>query len=390
MRHFFRCLSVFALVMAAGCASKQPPTRAKAPEAAKPSLTGLQQALEVYKRIASNGGWPTVSATKLQKGDTGAGVLSLRKRLAVTGDLPKGKQDGNVFDDDVEQALMRFQERHGFDPDGVAGKETLAALNVPVEDRVRQLQVGLAARERLPKDLGDPAVIVNVPDYRLKVIDGGKKALEMKVVLGQRKEWQTPLLDSQIKYLIFNPKWNVPDGIFEKEMIHHLRKNPDYLAKNNMVVLGNVDGKTQAVDAATIDWTKVSARNPGYRIVQREGAGNSLGRVKFMFPNPYAVYLHDTPQKGFFKRQMRALSHGCVRVEKPMELAEYLLKDDPEWPREKIEKAIASRRNRDVPLPKPVDVHIIYITTWVDDQGRVNFRDDVYGKDAELASELGL
>lgn len=382
---------VLALFVAVGCASKPPPTHVKAVPAAKPSLTGLQQALQAYREIAAKGGWPSVPrVSKLQKGDAGPAVAALRQRLVVTGDLPKAKKDGEVFDEDVEQALMRFQERHGFDPDGVIGKETLAALNVPVEERIRQLQVALVARERLPKDLGDPAVIVNVPDFRLKVIEGDKKALEMKVVLGQRKEWQTPLLDSQIKYLILNPKWNVPEGIFEKEMIHHLRKNPEYLAKNNMVVLGTVDGKTQTVDAATIDWTQVSAKNPGYRIVQREGAGNSLGRVKFMFPNPYAVYLHDTPQKSFFKRQMRALSHGCVRVERPLDLAEYLMKDDPEWSREKLEKVIASRRNRDVPLPKPVAVHIIYITSWVDEQGRVNFRDDVYGKDAELAAELGI
>jgi murein L,D-transpeptidase YcbB/YkuD len=392
MRFASVCVAILILSLTHGCAGKPPPTRAKAPEAAvKPSLTGLEQALQVYKDIAAKGGWPSVPpVSKLQKGDAGPAVTALRQRLAVTGDLAKNKKEGEAFDDDVERAVMRFQERHGFDPDGVAGKETLAALNVPAEERVRQLKIGLAARERLPAQLGDPAVIVNVPDYRLKVIDGGRKALEMKVVLGQRRQWQTPLLDSQIKYLILNPKWNVPDGIFEKEMIHHLRKNPEYIAKNNMVVLGNVDGKTQAVDPATIDWTKVSARNPGYRIVQREGAGNSLGRIKFMFPNPYAVYLHDTPQKSFFKRQMRALSHGCVRVERPMDLAEYLLKDDPEWTRERIEKAIASRRNRDVPLPKPVDVHIIYVTTWVDDQGRVNFRDDIYGKDAELAAELGI
>lgn len=382
--------ALLALVLTHGCVSKPPPTKARVPEAAKPSLTGLQKALSDYKAIAAKGGWAGVHATKLKKGDSGEAVLELKKRLIVTGDLPKEKGEGTILDDGVEQAVMSFQERHGFDPDGVIGKETLAALNVPVEDRIRQLQVALVARERLPADLGDPAVIVNIPDFRLKVIEGGRTVFGMKVVVGQRKDWQTPLLSSQIKYLIFNPKWNVPPGIFEKELIHHLRKDPEYLAKNNMKVIGIVDGKVQVVDPSTVDWTQVSAKNPGYRIVQAEGDGNSLGRIKFMFPNPDAVYLHDTPQKSFFKRQMRALSHGCVRVERPIDLAEFLMKDDPEWTRDKIQKAIASRKNRDVHLPHPVSVHIIYITAWVDEGGRVNFRNDVYGKDSELAAELGI
>jgi len=372
--------------LAAGCAGKPPPQRAQAPVgSAEPSVTGLQKVLQDYQEIAAKGGWPALpKVDKLQKGDQGPAVELLRKRLFVTGDLSKGKT-GDVYDDSVVEAVQRFQMRHGLEPDGTVGKETLEALNVPVEDRIRQIQVNLARKATLPRESAPRYVVVNIPDFRLKVIESGKKALGMKVVLGQRKQWQTPTLDSQIKYLILNPKWNVPAGIFAKELIHDLRKDPTYLERHRMKVI-SADGE---VDPATIDWNSVDAKNPKMRVVQREGAGNSLGRVKFMFPNPYDVYLHDTPQKKLFARNMRALSHGCVRVEQPLDLATYLLgKDDASWNREKIESAINTGRNRDIPLATPIPVHIIYMTAWVDDDGKANFRNDVYGRDAGALAEI--
>lgn len=382
------------LAFAGGCATHPKP--AKAPVSAGAPLPPMQKALADYRAIASKGGWVTVpDGPKLVKGDTGERVALLRKRLFTTGDLTKGKES-NVFDDDLNAAVQRFQVRHGLasptsssesraagsgmEPDGAVAKETLAALNVPVEERVRQLETGIERRKELGS-LGDRYVVVNIPDFRLKVVDKGKPVLGMKVVVGRGKEWQTPLLDSRINYLILNPRWNVPEGIFEKELLRDLRNDPTYLARHNMAVIQTSGDKTGPVDASTIDWNQVNGKNPHLRIVQREGAGNSLGRIKFMFPNPYAVYLHDTPQKKLFARAMRALSHGCVRVENPMELAVYLMKDDPQWTRERIESAIGSGRNRDVPLPSPIDLHIIYLTSWVDDEGQVNFRDDVYGRE---------
>ncbi len=348
----------------------------------------MQKALADYKAIQSKGGWTTVSGGEsLQKGETGDRVTALRKRLAMTGDLTKSK-DSSVFDEDVEQAVMRFQERHGLEADGVVNKETLAALNVPVEDRIRQLEINLNRRDDLTKKIsGSRVVVVNIPDFRLKVLENNKPVLGMKVVVGQRHEWQTPLLSGQIKYLILNPQWNVPAGIFAKELIHHLRNDPTYLQRHGMKVVSTV-ANAGTIDPATIDWSKVSANNPQMRVVQHEGAGNSLGRIKFMFPNPYDVYLHDTPEKKFFSRNMRALSHGCVRVEKPLDLAEYLMKDDPDWTRERIQSAINSGRNRNVPLPAEVPVYIIYMTAWVDDQGVVQFRNDIYGRDAGEAPEV--
>jgi murein L,D-transpeptidase YcbB/YkuD len=209
----------------------------------------------------------------------------------------------------------------------------------------------------------------------------------MKVVVGQRRQWQTPPLDSQIRYLVLNPQWNVPSGIFEKELIHDLRRDPTYLERHHMKVVSTV-ANAGVIDPATIDWSQVNGRNPQMRIVQHEGAGNSLGRIKFLFPNPYDVYLHDTPMKKFFSRNMRALSHGCVRVEHPLDLAELLMDSSPSWGRERIQRAIDSGRNQNIPLSSPVPVHIIYRTAWVDEKGTANFRDDVYGRDAGQAAEI--
>ncbi len=384
MNLFVRSLFLLTtLLIAAGCATAPKPA-ARWREVAVPSL---ERALSDYRRIEANGGWPSVpDGPKLLPGDTSERVDAVRKRLVVTGDLARSKSTGDFYDEDLVRAVTRFQERHGLEPDGTIGKETVLAFNVPVYDRIRQIELNIRRREEL-KRLGDRYLAVNIPDFRLKVVDGGKVVLGMKVVVGQRREWQTPLLSSQITYLILNPKWNVPDGIFAKELIHDLRKDATYLTRHGMKVLQASTGTV--VDPATIDWNQVSAKGSGYRIVQREGAGNSLGRIKFMFPNPYAVYLHDTPQKKLFGRAMRALSHGCVRVEQPMDLATYLMKDDPEWARERIESAIASGRNRDVPLPSPMPLHIIYLTSWVDDQGVLNFRNDIYGNDAADAARLG-
>jgi murein L,D-transpeptidase YcbB/YkuD len=387
VRRLSRFTLVPVLFLAAACASKPAPQRAKAPVGEPvPSVTGLEKALQDYQAIAAKGGWPQVSDDKLQKGSSGPSVTALRQRLAVTGDLAKaGTSD--VFDEELEQAVMRFQERHGLEPDGSVGKETLMALNVTAEDRVRQIRVNLAQRDTMPKETADRFVVVNIPDFRLRVIDHGKRVLGMKVVLGQRRQWQTPLIDSQIKYLILNPRWNVPSGIFAKELIHDLRKDPTYLKRHGMKAISTDSGGGE-LDPDAIDWTQVSATNPHMRIVQHEGAGNSLGRIKFMFPNPYDVYLHDTPMKKLFARNMRALSHGCVRVEHPLDLAELLMSDNPSWSREKIQRAIDSGRNQDIPLSAPVPVHIIYRTAWVDEKGNVNFRDDIYGRDAGQAAEV--
>ena len=373
-------------LLAAGCAKGPRPKAAEAPPVrGLSSYERLEDALSRYRKIESQGGWIQISpGPKLQVGDRDERIILLRKRLAMTGDLKKaGNED--LFDEPLAEALRNFQSRHGLEPDGALGKETVAALNVPVEERIRQMEINLARLEGM-SGLEKRRVEVNVADFRLKVMEGNASVLAMNVVVGQRREWQTPLLNSKIEYLILNPKWHVPPDIFRKEVLAHIQKDVAYLTRQNMVVVDS----NGSVDPTTIDWSQVDPKAPKYRIVQREGPGNSLGRIKFMFPNKYAVYLHDTPQKKLFARPMRALSHGCVRVERPMDLAEYLMKENSEWTRERIESAIRTGKNRTVELPASVPWHILYVTSWVDPDGTVQFRNDIYGLDRGMKQEIAF
>lgn len=374
-----RWVALFVLIVMAGCASVPAPVAVAAASAVTSSSGSerLGKVLAKYRDIAAHGGWASIpGGPKLALGSQGERVVLLRQRLSSTGDL---KQDlkNPLFDEDLSEALRHFQERHGLEPDGAAGKETLAALNVPVEARIHQVEVNISRLQELETGLEDRYVAVNIPDFGLEVIEKGHPVMKMRVIVGQRREWQTPLLASKIQYLILNPKWHVPLEIMKKEVIHHLRKEPGYIAHENMKVYSDAG----EVDPATIDWSKVDPKSGQYRLVQRSGPGNSLGRIKFMFPNPYDVYLHDTPSKNLFRRPMRALSHGCVRVENPLDLAEYLMKGQVDWSRERITSAIAKGKEQTVPLPETVPVHMIYLTAWVDGDGNTQFRNDLYGRD---------
>jgi murein L,D-transpeptidase YcbB/YkuD len=394
MKYRLSLIVLAAVFLVSACAKGPRPKVAKPP--AKPlrevsALERLEDALVKYRKIEAQGGWLQIpSGPKLQIGDRDERVPILRKRLALTGDLKErgGNEKGggkDLFDEPLAEALRRFQERHGLEQDGALGKETAAALNVPVSDRIRQMELN---RDRLKQreKVAMRRIEVNIPDFRLRVMEGNMPVMAMNVVVGQRRQWQTPLLDSQIRFLILNPKWYVPPTIFRKEVLAHIQKDVAYLTRQNMVVL-DVNG---VVDPATVDWAQVNPKAPQYKIVQREGPGNSLGRIKFMFPNKYAVYLHDTPQKKLFGRRVRALSHGCVRVEKPLDLAEYLMRESPDWTRERIVSSIQTGKNRTVDLPESVPLHIMYLTSWVESDGTVQFRDDIYGFDQGRPPEVSF
>ncbi len=330
-----------------------------------PRYARLRDALARYREI---GNWPKVPGG-LEKGARGAGVLALRNRLTAEGDLPpvpEGQQPVPVFDDAVAQAIARFQQRNGLEPDGKLGEDTLAELNVPVQARIKQIEINLERWRWLPNTLGDSYVWVNVPEYRMELYDEGRKALDMAVVVGKQQS-QTPVFSDMMEHMELNPEWNIPSSITEGEILPKLASDPSYLARNNMEWVG--EGANQ-------------------RLKQRSGPDNPLGQIKFMFPNEHDVYLHDTPADHLFAKEDRDFSHGCIRLERPVQLGEYLLRDKPEWRGTKVREAIVSGEHRTVKLPKKLPVHILYFTAWVEDNGVVHFRKDVYGHDQKLAAAL--
>ena len=351
---------------------------------ADPFYLGLRQALDRYRAIAATGGWPVIPAGgKLGPGSMDARVRDLRRHLQLSGDLagdPAGELS-NRYDDSVRQAVRRFQQRHGLPETGSVDTATLQELNIPVASRIRQILINLERARWLPEDLGDPYVLVNMAAFQLDVVEAGKSVLEMRVVVGERDK-ETPAFSDEITYIEVNPYWNVPKSIALKEKLPQLRHNPYALVGQNIRVLSPGGGE---INPGSIDWSAIGANFP-YRLRQDPGPRNALGRIKFMFPNVYDVYMHDTPSRSLFKRQVRAFSHGCIRVEKPMELAEYLLRGS--WSRERIQRTIDGGKNHAIYLDRPVPVHLVYLTAWVDPNGQVQFRDDLYNRDARLVAVL--
>ena len=348
-----------------------------------PFYLGLRQALERYRAIAAAGGWPSIApGGKIALGSTDPRVRELRRHLQLSGDLAgeSTEQASVVYDEAVRQGVRRFQQRHGLAPSGDVDATTLRELNIPVAMRIRQILINLERARWLPEDLGDPYVIVNMAAFQLDVVEGGKPVLEMRVVVGERDK-ETPVFSDEISYIEINPYWNIPKSIAYKEKLPQLRRNPNALVAQNIRVFG----PQGEINPGSVDWSTVGASFP-YRLRQDPGPRNSLGRIKFMFPNSYDVYLHDTPSRALFKKQVRAFSHGCIRVEKPMELAAYLLQG--KWSRQRIQTAINAGKNRAIYLEKPVAVHLVYLTAWVDPNGQVQFRDDLYNRDALLVATL--
>lgn len=351
--------------------------------------TKLAQELAHHREIADSGGWPPVSGgPTLKKGIKDSRVIELRKRLAVTGDLPlEGKKTGLFFDKELEQAVLNFQQRHGLKADGAVGPSTLSALNVTAEERVRQIQVNMERTRWISGNLGSRYIRINIADYRLDAVDNGRTVISMAVVVGKRY-WYTPVFSEKMTYLVLNPYWNVPESIVEEEILPGIRKSPDYLAKHDMKILSGSWDSTEEIDPLSINWDTITGDHFPYRLRQEPGPKNPLGRIKFMFPNKFNVYLHDTPSKNLFSKNVRAFSHGCIRIEEPMELAEYLMLSDPAWTREKIEAEIKNGVEKAVPLPVPISVHVIYLTAWVDEKSIMQFRDDVYNRDMQLYEAL--
>lgn len=349
-----------------------------------PQYQGLRKALADFREKAGRGGWPAVRPRMtLKPGQRSADVPALAKRLAASGDftgtLPPEGQPA-IYGPDLQEAVRRFQRRHGLDDNALVSAPVVAELNVPIGERIREIELSMERWRWLPRSLGDPHILVNIPEYRLEVWDHGQVPLTMKVVVG-KQDTPTPIFSDRMTHIVFSPYWNVPPDIAANETVPEVLKDPAFLDRTNMEV---VDKAGNVVDPSSID-----LNNPAeYRFRQRPGGANSLGLVKFMFPNQYNVYLHDTPADSLFARASRSLSHGCVRVEGPRQLAQYLLRDQPEWTPEKIDDAMQAGEERTVKLTRPVPVYLGYWTARVSADGLAQFRKDIYGIDVRQSARL--
>ncbi len=353
-----------------------------------PNYARLKQTLADYRAIAARGGWRQVAeGESLKPGMVDIRIPAIRGRLAEAGDLAADQANGSdVFDPVLEAAVKRFQWRHGLDQDGVIGNKSVAAMNVPVEARIEQILLNMERRRWMPDDMGERYVFVNMADFELKVVNGPKTIHDTRVVVGTPYH-RTPVFSGTMTYVVLNPYWNITPTIAKNEILPKLRQDASYLQKNQITVLSDWTDGAVPVDPSTIDWSQVSARSFPYKLRQDPGEHNALGRIKFMFPNPYNIYLHDTPSRDLFQRTVRSFSHGCIRVQNPVELGAVLLAADG-WTKERLDAAIATGEQKVVTLSRPIPVHLTYLTAWANKDGSVHFRDDIYGRDKTLAAAL--
>ncbi len=349
----------------------------------------MKRALLTYRGIEERGGWPIVpQGPLLREGDRGERVAALRSRLEASEDLMATAGEArDRFDAELNQAVLRFQERHGLIADGLVGPATLAALNVPAEERLRQIELNMERWRWLPRDFGHRYLLINTAAYQLYVIENKQAVLKMRVIVGTRYR-STPVFSGKMIYMELNPYWHVPPRIAKEDILPRIQKEPQYLADQNIRVFQGWQANAPEVDPTFVDWVHVRPRNFSFKLRQDPGPWNALGRIKFMLPNKFDVYLHDTPAREQFKRPQRNFSSGCIRIEKPIELAEYLLRADPRWSKEGILGAIDTRKTQIVRLPEPIVTHVVYLTAWVDPSETVHFRDDIYGRDGILFKAL--
>ncbi len=344
----------------------------------------LKDGLAHYRKIADAGGWPSIPAGKMLRPDmSDARVPQLRERLRITGDFAGPTSDGLSYDQALQAAVRAFQKRHDLAVDAVVGPATLAAMNVPAEDRVDQIRVNLERMRwllhKFPRDL----LLVDIPGQMVKLLRDREAVFTTRVIIG-RENRQTPEFRDQLEYLEINPDWTVPPTILKDDILPAMRRNSGYLGRQGLQVVTR-DGKRVAPGA--VDWNTPAARFP-YLIRQPPGARNALGQIKFMFPNRHSVYLHDTPNRSLFSRQRRLYSSGCVRVEHPWDLAVLVLNDPERWSKDKLQKIVSTGRTRWVRLEEPLPVILAYWTAEAGPQGEVRFREDVYARDAAVLAAL--
>ncbi|MFT6775241.1 MAG: murein L,D-transpeptidase YcbB/YkuD [Paracoccaceae bacterium] len=390
-----------AVMLGALAAAGEPRRLLEGMAPADPGYDALRDRLAAFRRLVEQGGWTSAmpDASVLRQGDAGPQVARLRARLVEMGDSDAAEPEVQVasnapaapieahFDAGLEAAVMRFQRRHGLNADGVVGRLTFDAMAVSAEDRLRQIAVNLERMRWMNRDLGSRRIVVNQADFTMTVYDHDLPIDTMRVVIGLAKDHRTPEFSDVMTHMVVNPTWNVPRSIATKEILPELRADPGYLARNNMSVRAS-DGSGY-VDPYAIDWTAYSENNFPFRVRQEPGDDNALGHVKFMFPNNFAIYMHDTPSRRLFAKDMRAFSHGCVRLERPIDLAHLLLQGQVDDPVTLFDSWLERDDEIWVKIRRPLDVHLTYRTVWVDgDDGADQFRADIYGRDATVWAAL--
>lgn len=323
----------------------------------------LKDYLLKYYAAEKSGGWSAIQPEKkaLKLGDSSIAVAQIKKRLRLSGDL-KDADSSQVFTPALETAIKSYQHRYGLKEDGIAGQSLIAEMNQPISRRIRQILINMERIRWVPAEPAGDYLLVNIPEFRLHVYEKGQYKWNMNVVVGSAAH-NTVIFTGDMKYVVFSPYWNVPPGIMKAEVRPGMARNKNYLASHNM------------------EWN-------GGAVRQKPGPRNSLGLVKFLFPNSYNIYLHDTPSKSLFNEDKRAFSHGCIRLAEPKRLAEYLLRNDPAWNEDAITKAMNAGKEKYVTLKQTIPVFIVYFTAWVDREGKLNFRDDIYGHDKEMEQRL--
>ncbi|MBC7873984.1 MAG: L,D-transpeptidase family protein, partial [Ferruginibacter sp.] len=322
----------------------------------------LKNSLQLYYTIAKAGGWPAIPAAKgIKKGESNAAIPAIKKRLQLTLDMP-GTDSSAVFTDTLVLAVRKFQKRHGYKEDSTITAALIKDMNVPATARLQQILLNMDRMRWMPQKPKGNLIIVNLPEFMLHVYEADSLLFDMRVVVGKVGN-NTMMFNGDLNQIYFSPYWNVPQSIIKNEIMPAIARNPNYLANKNMERVGG-----------------------GIR--QKPGPGNALGKVKFIFPNSFNMYFHDTPSKSLFGQDKRAFSHGCIRLSEPQKMAEWLLRNDASWNTEKIVSAMNQTTEKGVKLKDPVPVFIIYYTAWVDNDGEINFRDDVYQHDSELVKKM--
>jgi L,D-transpeptidase YcbB len=327
----------------------------------------LQEYVQTYSRLSKENGFDSIPSLKksLRKGDSSEIVLTIKKHLQLLGDLPQN--DGSaIFDTTLVLATKQYQRRMGLTEDGVIGNKMIAELNVPIKQRLRQILINLERLRWMPPEKDTNYILVNIPEFMMHVYDSGRLQFNINVIVGTAAN-NTVIFSDRLQYVVFSPYWNVPESIVRGEILPGIKKNPNYLAKHNMEIV-----KQASVPV----------------IRQLPGPANSLGLVKFLFPNNYNIYFHDTPNRNLFSQSSRSFSHGCIRIAEPKKMAQYLLRTDSSWTNEKIDSAMHLKKEKWVPLKKSVPVFIVYFTAWVDKDGQLNFRKDIYKHDEKMAMKL--